>query len=881
MKTKKFLAMLLSGLIVMSATAVSVFAEDCAEGQHSTTAEYKDGTGDETGHGLRHVITCSKDGCSYSVEEDCTYETFTPNKDNNGTHSTQCTVCKINVSYQDCEYDENNTCINCGAEKNEETGDVLIPAGTIEFTADEPVVGEKLGDMNFYIEEPFSEMANFYVEWHDQQDTVMEKCNVYTVSFGIAPINGYYFDEDSVYSYIFDGETRRCGVLTEYNPIHLFADTIRIDTHNKDANGVCTDCAKTVVSEVNIKFTSNGTGKPNIVENNGGVGYTVAYQWYVGDTYLGEEHDSNTAFESGKTYSCKITIIPDEGYTLGSLSTANISGWVGESIPMSIDGSGNGTAGVVLNSSGSGETEDPEPEVCTHNYTGKNAEVKIVISLPDGLERGSEVVISNDSDFSLTSIKKLIAREQGSTEVIDEDIELYCEIQGDNTIEFLTNNPTNWEDKPIEIMVYAKTSEDIASDSFSATMNGEELSVSNSSVKSKVTKGKNGKHKTYCVYGCGEFVEEDCSYTEGVCVCGREREENNSPINYISFEVAKPVAGEPAETYGTIDESSKSLSITAKTESGETLGTSDLKSYYAYIMEVDTEKNTGGWNVYRDNYVAGSTYALLYDIKTYNEIADDCEVYVNGVKAIAWPEELTYSGDLLVYERLTDGYGVAGLKGFYVSYPSSSGGSSSSGSSSSSSSSTTEPEKTEEKVDVKEETAKIEDAEKGEKVEVKIEGTVVPKDYIETAMVSDAIVIVSYGEYEWQISDVEEPKAVDLSIDTNAVGKIKKEIVETLEGDNTNVIDIKHNGNLGFKGTLKYNVKKENAGKYVNLYYYNIETGKLELQGSTKIDEKGFVHLPFTHCSTYVLNITSDPATSTLFEGLSAGESIKVEETVL
>ena len=205
-------------------------------------------------------------------------------------------------------------------------------------------------------------------------------------------------------------------------------------------------------------------------------------------------------------------------------------------------------------------------------------------------------------------------------------------------------------------------------------------------------------------------------------------------------------------------------------------------------------------------------------------------------------------------------------------------GSSSGGGSSSSSSSTT---KKEEKVDVKEETEKIEDAEKGEKVEVKIEGTVVPEDYIETAMKNDAIVIVSYGEYEWQISDVTDPKAVDLSIDTNAVGKIKKEIVQTLEGDNTNVIDIKHNGNLGFKGTLKYNVKKENAGKYVNLYYYNIETGKLELQGSTKIDEKGFVHLPFTHCSTYVLNITSDPAASTLFEDLAAGEGVTAEEIIL
>ena len=261
----------------------------------------------------------------------------------------------------------------------------------------------------------------------------------------------------------------------------------------------------------------------------------------------------------------------------------------------------------------------------------------------------------------------------------------------------------------------------------------------------------------------------------------------------------------------------------------------------------------------------GSEVTFVFDLdEVQNEIgAFDSEV---NYAVVAW------QATSLDYEIKDDSSSSGG---------SSSGGSSSSGSSSSSSSSTTEPEKTEEKVDVKEETAKIEDAEKGEKVEVKIEGTVVPKDYIETAMVSDAIVIVSYGEYEWQISDVEEPKAVDLSIDTNAVGKIKKEIVETLEGDNTNVIDIKHNGNLGFKGTLKYNVKKENAGKYVNLYYYNIETGKLELQGSTKIDEKGFVHLPFTHCSTYVLNITSDPATSTLFEDLSAGESIKVEEIVL
>lgn len=263
----------------------------------------------------------------------------------------------------------------------------------------------------------------------------------------------------------------------------------------------------------------------------------------------------------------------------------------------------------------------------------------------------------------------------------------------------------------------------------------------------------------------------------------------------------------------------------------------------AYVM--DHSKGT-----YSDD---GSEVTFVFDA---SDIQDEIGTFASGKEYILATWQTTSSE----YSIKNDG--------------SSSGG----GSSSSSSSSTT---KKEEKVDVKEETEKIEDAEKGEKVEVKIEGTVVPEDYIETAMKNDAIVIVSYGEYEWQISDVTDPKAVDLSIDTNAVGKIKKEIVETLEGDNTNVIDIKHNGNLGFKGTLKYNVKKENAGKYVNLYYYNIETGKLELQGSTKIDEKGFVHLPFTHCSTYVLNITSDPAASTLFEDLAAGEGVTAEEIIL
>lgn len=208
---------------------------------------------------------------------------------------------------------------------------------------------------------------------------------------------------------------------------------------------------------------------------------------------------------------------------------------------------------------------------------------------------------------------------------------------------------------------------------------------------------------------------------------------------------------------------------------------------------------------------------------------------------------------------------------------SSSSSSGSSGSSSSSSSSTT----TKPAVDTKAETDKIAKAEEGSKVSVKIEGTTVPADYIKTAMESKATVVVDYGSYAWEISDVKTAKAVDLSINTSARYLVEQGALKALKGDNSNVIDIAHDGKLGFKGTLKYNVDKKNAGKFVNLYYYNSTTKKLELQGSTKIGADGNVLLPFTHCSTYVLNITDKAASAELFEDFSAGESATVVEDTL
>jgi len=167
--------------------------------------------------------------------------------------------------------------------------------------------------------------------------------------------------------------------------------------------------------------------------------------------------------------------------------------------------------------------------------------------------------------------------------------------------------------------------------------------------------------------------------------------------------------------------------------------------------------------------------------------------------------------------------------------------------------------------------------------EVKIsEGSRVSKSYLQAALSSKAVVVADYGDYVWEISDVKNVSgSVDLSIDTDAADMVDNDALREIKGDNSNIIDIKHNGELGFKGTLTYNVNKSNAGKFVNLYYYNPKIEKLELQGSTKIAKDGSVKLPFTHCSTYVLNITDKAVSETLFEDLAAGEAETTVEATL
>ncbi len=362
-----------------------------------------------------------------------------------------------------------------------------------------------------------------------------------------------------------------------------------------------------------------------------------------------------------------------------------------------------------------------------------------------------------------------------------------------------------------------------------------------------------GTHDVIC-YECGETIgePEKCSGGEATCIelavcstCEGEYGELSDEHKFTEYEWISDTQHHTICAYcGIVDEGS----VADCTYDGEGRCTTCGRKKPNECKHGEDGEDVTWWYVPNDD-------------GTHDVICDTCGTTTEkNVKCVYGNDN---ECDDCGYEKTTSSGGSSSSSG-------------SSGSSSSSSSTTTKPA-----VDTKAETDKIAKAEEGSKVSVKIEGTTVPADYIKTAMESKATVVVDYGTYAWEISDVKTVKSVDLSINTNARYLVEQSALKGLKGDNSNVIDIAHDGNLGFKGTLKYNVRKANAGKYVNLYFYNTKTKKLELQGSTKIGSDGYVLLPFTHCSTYVLNITATPASNELFEDFSAGESATVVEDTL
>lgn len=97
---------------------------------------------------------------------------------------------------------------------------------------------------------------------------------------------------------------------------------------------------------------------------------------------------------------------------------------------------------------------------------------------------------------------------------------------------------------------------------------------------------------------------------------------------------------------------------------------------------------------------------------------------------------------------------------------------------------------------------------------------------------------------------------LNLNLKINIGSSKSKETIETLVPDKEKsmVIEFLHHGILPTGTTVKVNVLgKYKSGDLVTLYYYNEETGSLEMISKNLEVKDGFVELALEHCSEYVL----------------------------
>ena len=119
----------------------------------------------------------------------------------------------------------------------------------------------------------------------------------------------------------------------------------------------------------------------------------------------------------------------------------------------------------------------------------------------------------------------------------------------------------------------------------------------------------------------------------------------------------------------------------------------------------------------------------------------------------------------------------------------------------------------------------------------------------------------------WKINgkNVTGSKLTDINLTVDVV----KDVVPAKAIDKVNLkgerieLSLAHTGEFGFSAELTMNVKKENAGKFANRFYYNPETKELEFQEAVKIDSNGDATFTYTHASDYVI-ILSDVSYETM-----------------
>lgn len=164
----------------------------------------------------------------------------------------------------------------------------------------------------------------------------------------------------------------------------------------------------------------------------------------------------------------------------------------------------------------------------------------------------------------------------------------------------------------------------------------------------------------------------------------------------------------------------------------------------------------------------------------------------------------------------------------------------------------------------------IETSEEENTVTVNMNGaSLVPSEVLGELKDRNLSLILEMGEgVSWSINGQDftgQAGSIDFGVIVGSAAKplnnIPSELLDRVDGEYDRVeLSLAHNGEFGFSAVLSVNVKKENAGYYANLYYYNEETNRLEFIYAGEIDQDGTVQLLFTHASEYILTVDTKPA---------------------
>ena len=162
--------------------------------------------------------------------------------------------------------------------------------------------------------------------------------------------------------------------------------------------------------------------------------------------------------------------------------------------------------------------------------------------------------------------------------------------------------------------------------------------------------------------------------------------------------------------------------------------------------------------------------------------------------------------------------------------------------------------------------------------------TVAPVAVLEEVKGKDIDVVLDMGDYSWTINGnditAENLQAINLEV-KEVKDKVPAGVVASLVGDDETAIQLEltHNGDFGFKATLKYFFGKENEGKYVNIFWYK-EDGTTEFIDSGLVGADGFAELTFTHASEYVAVISNvDKKEAVLDTEINNNEPVKSAQT--